>query len=322
LSDTGLFASIASHRPHPAAIPFDVRAPQWADGATIERFAALPGLERIVQRPQHNAGGDWTLPDGSVLVQTLSLPLAGNAGLPTRKRIESRVLVRQQGEWSGYSYRWNAEQSDAELVPSGGDAAALEIHDPAEPDKRREQTWRFPSRAECALCHSRAAGFVLAFTPLQLDRNRDYGGSVDNQLRTLEHIGLFQGQLPQGRGVKSRLVNPYEASAERQARIRSYLHVNCSSCHVKEGGGNSLMELGLMTPLSQMRLIDEPPMHDRLNIAEARLVASGSPDRSVLFQRLSRRGTGQMPPLVSTEVDRQAIELFAEWIRGLPSSSR
>ncbi len=321
LSETGLFASVASHKPHPAAIAFDVCAPQWADGATIDRFAALPGLERIVQKPQHNAGGAWTLPNGSVLVQTLSLPLAGDAGIAARKRIETRLLVRDQGEWTGYSYRWNAKQTDAELVPSAGGAAELEVRDAAEPDKRREQTWRFPSRAECALCHSRAAGFVLAFTPLQLDRDHDYGVTTDNQLRTLEHIGLFDGPLPPRRDDRPRLVNPYEADAAREGRVKSYLHVNCSSCHVNEGGGNSRMELGLTTSVGQMHLIDEAPMHDRFNIADARVVAAGFPERSVLFQRISRRGTGQMPPLVSAEVDREAVELIAEWIRGLPRYS-
>src|SRR4029077_17921097 len=57
LSQTGLFASVAAHKPHAAALPFEVSAPQWADGATMERFAALPGLERTIQKPQPNAGG-------------------------------------------------------------------------------------------------------------------------------------------------------------------------------------------------------------------------------------------------------------------------
>ena len=105
LSETGLFASVADHKPHPAALPFELAAPQWADGATMERFAALPGLDRIEQKPQLNAGGWWSLPNGSVLVQTLSLNLVDDAGKPARKRIETRLLVRQQGEWTGYSYR-------------------------------------------------------------------------------------------------------------------------------------------------------------------------------------------------------------------------
>jgi hypothetical protein len=61
-------------------------------------------------------------------------------------------------------------------------------------------------------------------------------------------------------------------------------------------GGNALMELGLTTPLGNMRLIDVVPIHDRFDITNDRLVAPGSPERSVLYQRISRRGTGQMPP--------------------------
>ncbi len=251
LSETGLFESVASHKPHPAAIPFDVNTPQWADGATIERFVVLPGLERIEQKPQLNAGGSWSLPNGSVLVQTLSLDVVEAAGKPVRKRVETRLLVRQQGEWTGYSYRWNAEQTDGVLVRGSGDTQVFEVPDPAEPGGRREQDWRFPSRTECMVCHSRALGFNAAFNPLQLDRDHKYGRIIDNQLRAFEHIGLFQGELPERPADRPRLVNPYKANAALEARVKSYLHVNCSTCHVNEGGGNSHMELGLATPVGQ-----------------------------------------------------------------------
>lgn len=320
LSATGLFSSVASHKPHPAAIPYEVVCPQWADGADIERFAALPGLERIRQEPQLNAGGSWTLPEGTVLLQTLSLSLTDDQGKrkPERRRIETRLLVRQQGEWTGYSYRWNNEQTDAALVPAAGASAELNVADPAEPGGSREQVWRFPARTECMVCHSRATGFIQGFTPLQLDRDHDYGGTVDNQLRTLEHIGAFEGALPPRPANRPRLVNPYDSRASLDARVRSYLHVNCATCHVTAGGGNSRMELSFPTPRDQMRLIDEPPIHDRFNLPDARLAAPGAPERSVLIQRLGRRGTGQMPPLVSTEVDREAVALFNDWIRSLP----
>jgi uncharacterized repeat protein (TIGR03806 family) len=322
LSDSGLFVSVAAHAPHPAAIPFEVNAPQWADGASMERFALLTGLERILQKPQLNAGGSWTLPDGSVLVQTLSLDRLDDSEKPARKRIETRLLVRQQGEWTGYSYRWNAAQTDAELVPAAGAAEDLEVPDPSAPGGRRDQTWRFPARAECMTCHSRAAGFILAFTPLQLDRDHRYGRTADNQLRALEHIGVFEGALPRRGKSEPRLVNPYERKQPLEARVKSYLHVNCSVCHVTEGGGNSSMELGLDTPLRSMNVIDAVPTHDRFNISDARLVAPGSPERSVLYYRISQRGTGKMPPLVSNDVDHQALEMIGAWIRGLPARGR
>ena len=317
LSQAGLFASVADHKPHPAALVYEVNAPQWADGATIERFAALPGLDRIEQKPQLNAGGSWTLPDGSVLVQTLSLDRVDNSLKTARKRIETRLLVRQQLEWVGYSYRWNAEQTDAELVRAIGMGETFDVPDPNMPGGLREQDWRFPARTECLVCHSRATGFVAGFTALQLDRDLDYGSTIDNQLRALEHIGVFQGALPRRNDDRPRLVNPYETGASLEARVKSYLQVNCAICHVKEGGGNTTMELGLNTPVGQMRLIDEVPTHDRFDIANARRVAAGSPERSVLYQRISRRGSGQMPPLGSTEVDQNAVRLISDWIRGL-----
>lgn len=314
LSETGLFASVAEHRPHEAALPYRVRAPQWADGAAMVRFACLTGRERVAQKPQLNAGGAWTLPEGSALVQTLTLDVLGEGAKPERRRVETRVMVRQQGEWAGYSYRWDPEQSDAELVPEAGDAAEFEVADASAPDGRRGQVWRFPSRSECLLCHSRAAGFVLGFSPMQLDRDGDLGA---DQLRTLERIGVFEGELPHRSEDRPRLVDPYDAGAPREARVRSYLHVNCSVCHVAEGGGNARMELGLTTPREKMGVIDVEPMHSRFDIPDARLVAPGSPERSILHQRISRRQTGQMPPLGTTEVDRAAVDLIGDWIREL-----
>ena len=260
LSETGLFESVASHKPHPAAIPFDVNAPQWADGATMERFVALPGLERIEQKPQLNAGGSWSLPDGSVLVQTLSLDVVEAAGKPARKRVETRLLVRQQGEWTGYSYRWNAEQTDAELVRGRGRHARCS-RCPTRPSRAAvaSRTGGSPPAPSAWSATRERLGFIAAFNPLQLDRDHNYGGITDNQLRTLEHIGVFEGKLPRRPADRPRLVNPYEAKAPLEARVKSYLHVNCSTCHVNEGGGNARMELGLATPVGEMKLIDEVP---------------------------------------------------------------
>jgi mono/diheme cytochrome c family protein len=133
---------------------------------------------------------------------------------------------------------------------------------------------------------------------------------------------VFQGPLPERRPNRLRLVNPYDAGAPVETRVRSYLHVNCSVCHVSEGGGNANMELGLATPPSKMRLIGEVPMHARFDIKDARLVAPGSPERSALYYRISRRGTDQMPPLASTEVDREAVKLIADWIRSFQPAAR
>ncbi len=292
LSQTGLFASTKEHQVDPALIPYSPIAEGWADGAHTKRFMAVPGDAKVV----FESGKSFGFPDNSALMQTLSLDT---------NRIETRVLLRHQGEWAGYSYRWNADQSDAVLVgKDGADASA-------------PQKWRFPSRAECMACHSRAANFVLGVTGAQLNRDHDYGLVRDNQLRTLEHIGLFAKPLPKSPINLDRLTNPADTTKDLEVRARTYLQVNCSVCHVEAGGGNAQMLLALTTPRDKMNLLSARPQHDTFGINNAMLVAPGDPDRSVLLYRVSRRGRGQMPPLVSNRVDEGAVSLIREWIAQL-----
>lgn len=311
LSETGLFASTAEHRPEAGLVPYSVNAPAWADGAVAERFIALPGDAQI----EYNSNQSWNFPDGTALVQTLSL--ARESGKPaSRFRVETRVLLRQQGEWAGYSYRWNDDQSDATLVAKEGATGEFSILESPSAGTSSHQ-WRFPSRTECMLCHSRAANYVLGLSEAQLNRDHDYPATRDNQLRTLEHIGLFTASLPKPPGELSKLVDPYDAAQDVEARARSYLHVNCSVCHVAAGGGNSKMLLSRATEREKMELIEARPQHDTFGIVNAMLVAPSDPDRSVLMHRLSRRGRGQMPPLVTTRVDQRAVDLMRGWIAAM-----
>ncbi|WP_435005075.1 PQQ-dependent sugar dehydrogenase [Tundrisphaera lichenicola] len=307
LSETGLFRSAADQQPDAGVIPYSVIAPGWTDGARADHFMAVPGSEKV----GFEAGSTWRFPDGTALVQTLTL--GDKAGQePSGRRIETRVLLRQQGEWAGYSYRWNAEQTDATLVAIDGEDLALPPG-PGGVDRK----WRIPSRSECMACHSRAANFVLGVSGLQLNRDHDYGGTADNQLRTLDHIGFFESALSKPPQDLERLADPADGSADLERRARTYLYVNCSSCHVEAGGGNAKMELNFGTPREKTNLIGARPQHDTFGIANAMLVAPGEPDRSVLVHRLSTRGRGQMPPLVSNRVDEKAVGMIREWIAGL-----
>jgi len=89
-------------------------------------------------------------------------------------------------------------------------------------------------------------------------------------------------------------------------------------CHIITGGGNSRMEFEITRENDAMYAIDHHPQHDNLGLPNARIIAPGDPDRSVLYHRMSRRGRGQMPPLVSNAVDVQAVEVMGQWIKSLP----
>lgn len=329
LSQTGLFESVAGHKPQPGLIPYDVNSPLWSDGAFKERFIALPEETNIA----FSAKDAWKFPERSVLVKTFSLDReAGNPA--SRQRIETRLMVYQQNEWVGYTYLWNNEQTEAELVEPKGADRDFVIKDVAAPGGQRTQTWHYPSRAECMVCHSRAAVYALGLTTLQMNRDHDYHGVVDNQLRALAHIGVLRDALTQPTDKEppkpstidlaklERVPDPMDKSAPLEARVKSYLHANCAQCHVDAGGGNSAIVLSYATALKDMKLVDVNPLHDKFGVPDARLVAPASPERSMLRQRLSHRSRGQMPPLGTSLVDDAAVKLVDEWIRSLEPAKK
>src|SRR5205085_2188570 len=278
LSETGLFSSTKDHRTQPGLIPYSVNAPGWADGAYVERFMALPGESRI----DYSSSGSWNFTNGTVLVQTLSIELEPD-NPASRRRIETRLLTRQKGQWAGYSYRWDPVQSDATLVGAKGDEFV--VPDGRSPGGGQRRVWRFPGRAECMACHSRAANFVLGLTEPQMNKVHDYGGVRDNQLRALQHIGLFSSAPSKPPSELARLVDPYDPGENLDSRARSYLQVNCSLCHVEAGGGNCRMDLGFTTAPERMNIFGARPQHDTFGIDNAMLICAGDPERSILYRR-------------------------------------
>ena len=300
LSETGLFASVKDHRTAPGVIPYEINAPFWSDGAHKERFFALPG-KAIVQAKDKGA---WEFDDGAVTVKSFMLDMQeGNPA--SRRRIETRIVLKQENHWVGYTYAWNRAQTDAELVSAEGMDRTYTIKDPAAPGGQRSQIWHYPSRNECMFCHSRAAGFVLGLNTRQLNRG--------DQLAALEKAGVLKEPPVRVEAYP----NPFDTAAPLEARVKTYLQVNCAMCHVSDGGGNSPMELGYDTPVAGAKIVGEQPIHDSLGIGNGLLIAPGDPSRSVLLERITRRGTFQMPPTSTNRVDRQGADLLSEWIKAL-----
>jgi uncharacterized repeat protein (TIGR03806 family) len=208
LSETGLFASVKEHRLADGLIPYSVNAQLWSDGARKERALYLPPTAETVgppsnsSRPPRTVPGTveparidltdtngWNFPERTVLVK--SFALERKAGDPRSRRwIETRLLTRQGGEWVGYSYRWNEEQTEALLVAKEGQDRTFEVQSPRGEVKR--QQWRYPSRAECMVCHTREANYVLGLSTAQMNRTHDYGGAAANQLEVLEYLGVLR----------------------------------------------------------------------------------------------------------------------------------
>lgn len=311
LSDSGLFVSVKDHVLQPGVIPYSVNAALWSDGAYKERYFAIPEKAAADYKINLNAGNGWDFPDETVLIKSFALETT--AGDPSsRQWIETRFLTKQAGEWVGYSYAWNADHTDAELVGAGGLDREF-----------GKQKWHYPSRTECMVCHSRAANFVLGLSTAQMNKAHDYGGgAVEEQFDVLERLEFVKGRKPADAAKLPKLVDPYDTTQPLEARARSYLHANCAICHIDAGGGNSQVNFSHNAKADKFNAIDVAPLHHKFGIENARIIAPGDPARSVLLYRLSRRGenSGQMPQLATNVVDEAAVKLFTEWIQSLSES--
>jgi putative heme-binding domain-containing protein len=330
LSDTGLFTSVKNQEPASGVLPFSINAEQWADFASSERYVAVPGSEkiRIYDDPIEIPGGFYSgrvfFPKDGVLAKTISMEM--ERGRPqSRKRFETQILHYDGTYWHGYSYQWNDAQTDATLVPAVGANQVFEVIDKQAPGGKRKQTWHFPSRTECLTCHNPWVGNGLAFTIPQINRDYHYAQVSDNQVRTLQHIGLIEllrrdngKDQPRGNGPFPKLVDPYDAKAELNQRARSYLHVNCSHCHQFGAGGTADLELRYDSPIEQTKTLEVRPAQGTFEIHSPHILSPGDPYRSVLYYRMSKLGAGRMPHIGSEIVDDRGVKLIHDWIRQLP----
>lgn len=303
LSATGLFTDLAQLTPAPGMVDYELNSPLWSDGALKRRWVIVPDGQSI----GFSASDAWSFPIGSITVKHFELPLA--AGGTTR--LETRVMVHRANGWTGYTYRWRSDQSDAELLTSGA-SASYETVNPATNAPTR-LTWNFPSQAQCMNCHTEVTGRVLGLNARQLNRSHAYAttGRSDNQLRTLNFVGLFTSDIGEAAQYAA-MPNPADTTASLESRAKAYLDINCAVCHQPNGPTPTNMDLRYVTSLAGMNILGVPSTQS----SGTRLVG-GSHSSSDLWVRASSTGTNRMPPLGVQLIDTQALEMLAAWIDGI-----
>ena len=302
LSATGAFRDLATLSPADGLIPFAPNSALWTDGAIKTRWMAVPNdgppygpVEQIGFVPV----GEWNFPNGTVFVKEFDMTI--NEGTGARKRLETRLLVRNvDGGVYGLTYKWRTDQSDADLLP-GGLEEDLVITDAA--GAMRIQRYTYPSRQDCLFCHNPAANYVLGAKTHQLNGDLTYPatGRTDNQLRTLNHLAMFDPAPDESSFAGYlRSVSISNQSAPVEYRMRSWIDSNCSHCH-RPGGPGPGYDGRLYTPLANQNLINN-------------YVRFRNPSGSLLFLRDNALDNLKMPPLAKNVVHAEAMANLRQWI--------
>ena len=287
LSETGLYADIATGALAPGVWAYTPQFELWSDGAEKQRWILLPN-----DRPIDTSNLDeWRFPQGTKVWKQFSV-----GGV----RIETRLLEKRgpgDADWLSLAYVWSPDAKDAIAAPLGAIDAQHTGHD-------------VPAAGECSACHAGRRSFILGFSAIQLAAS---AATDEIDLDTLIHRGLLSNPPESSPVVPG---NAVEAAA------LGYLHANCSHCHNQTRPARSGARCfdpekddDFTLEVAQLDDVLSTPTY-RTVVGHA--VKRGNPDDSKLYKLVTSRGLfKQMPPLATEKVDSAAVANLRLWIEGL-----
>ena len=287
LSQTGLYANIATGELAPGVLAYTVQFPLWSDGAEKRRWILLPSGQQL----DTSNMDEWVFPEGTKIWKEFSV-----AGV----RLETRLLEKlgpTDADWSSLAYVWRSGDEEAIAAPLGELDSHQTDHD-------------VPAAGECRACHGGRRSFVLGFSAVQLAAS-GAAGEID-----------LAGLIQQDRWSSPPARNPVVPGNAVEVAALGYLHANCSHCHNQTRPDHSgarcfdpEKDLDFTLAVEQLDDVASTPTY-RTVIGDG--VKSGDPDGSRLYELVSSRGLfRQMPPLATEHVDTAGVANLRAWIEGL-----
>ena len=327
LTESGFFADLSDLTAQPGSVDYTPNLRFWSDFAEKKRWFLLKDSTDTVGYSQDNP---WSFPDGMIWAKHFDMPTEWETftriinGVnvtdrrPTatspRRRLETRFIIKNAGGAYGVSYRWEningGSQAEANLADNNGENFNVDITVDSAPSS---VTWQIPSRSACLICHTPQAGHALSFNTRQLNAPGNIGGAPGNFIDLLDIAGYITGPGGGSSGLPRHL-RPDETQYSLEARVRSYLDVNCAYCHRSGGTGAGVWDGRGHLTLTQTGLINGPLVETPVNPGDL-LVIPGNVNGSVVYNRAAAaNGYSRMPPLATTEIDLEAAQLIADWI--------
>lgn len=289
LSQTGLYADIATETLAAGVESYEPSYPLYSDGATKKRWLYLPPGSQIDTTDMDY----WVYPVGTKVWKEFTRD---------GTRIETRMLqkIAAPDDWVMVAYQWNTAQTEAQAVPAGVQNAAGTEHD-------------IPSESDCAICHGKMKDRLLSVSAIQLSHSKP-----GVTLSSLSSSGRL-ANAPAGD-----FAVPGDATA--QAAL-GYLHANCGLCHNPQSFVFSQVDMSLWLSTSELGSVTDTGTYKTTvgqaltasnpTPSTARIVA-GDPGASDIHYRMNERGTlTQMPPLGSEVVDAAGLAAIDAWIASL-----
>lgn len=224
LSELNLFAgNISELQPSIYTFQYNLTTPLFTDYAHKQRIISIPNGESMT----YNGDGFPEFPNNTVIAKTFYYFINDNDESLGKNKIETRVLIKQNGSWVLGNYKWNNAQTNATLDTEGATVPITWIDTEG---NSNNVSYQIPSSTDCFTCHNNA-NTVTPIGPKLRTLNLTINGI--NQLQALKDLQLLSG-LTSPSDV-SVLPNWNDTSQPLEQRARAYFDINCAHCHAPGG---------------------------------------------------------------------------------------
>ena len=281
-------------RPGTAAVAKGAFPARWSEAGfekeslpyrvLVEPWRPGASVERRLKLP---AGQKLTVsPDRSSFALPAGTVLITHLSSVGRRVLSTVILATAKGPHQAAAYRWR--NGDADLIR---ETAVVTV------DGRG---WIFPGPTDQLTLPPITPGYDIDLSPANLPQG--------------ELSAVVAGKLP-----ALRLTKLEDANASVESRVRSFLDVNCASCHRPGGVGRGLYDARFSTPLERQQLINGPLVSGELGVPGAKAIVPAAPAQSMLLLRLKKPPGDpmRMPPGCLFPETPPVLPLLEMWIRGM-----
>lgn len=315
LSDYNFFdGDMSNLKPVYGVLPYRITSALFIDYAKAQTFVWMPKGSKASYVNDHSV---LDFPDGAVLITTHYFENV----VPNKdtQMIETRLLIKKEGEWVLANYKWNDEQSEAMLTTDGSFVAAKIEHG----NDIKAVNYKIPSYNECFTCHNKYDE-VLPIGPKPQNINADFPfkDGIKNQLKKWAEFGyLDTSNLPSE--IVS-VVNWADESHPLDLRVRSYLDINCAHCHSDKGYCEYAPMRFSFDKTGDFKNMGVGVKHSfQLEEELSHIITPGKAEDSALLFRISSTLDEYKMPIIGRNLQhKEGVLLIEQWINSLESSNQ
>ncbi len=307
LSEYGFFeGKLADLSPAEHVFPYTINAPLFSDYSFKERLISFPDGRKATYKEKDV----FLFPQGTVVIKNFFFPYDFRDDKSQRRILETRLLIKEGDDWRPFSYIWNEEQTEAYFEILGDDVDISWTHYDGSSKSVR---YRIPDINQCKNCHMHEKRTEL-IGPSARQMNVFLEKDQMNQLNKMQLAGFIDlpknGEMP--------YLPPYDdESIDYRLRARSYLDINCGSCHNSKGSAKTS---GLFLDIFEedsfkMGVYKGPIAAGKASGNRLYSIVPGKPDESILTYRMeSIEPEIMMPELGRSLVHVEGVKLIRKWI--------